>query len=106
MRLFLFILFSFLRTACDYAGEKLAWWLGITKPKFLYEINEYEAMKREEERRSREEDRTEEIVIGASTTNKVFDPESNEPNDYNDSEMRLYNENEVKSGNKKALYQN
>ena len=35
--------------ACDYMGEKLAWWFGITKPKFLYEIEEFERMKKEEE---------------------------------------------------------
>ena len=35
---------SFL-AACDRAGEKLAWWLGITSPKYYYEIQEALRMK-------------------------------------------------------------
>ena len=46
---------------CDKVGEKLAWWLGITKPKFLYEIEEYNRMKQEDEEG---DDVAEEIVIG------------------------------------------
>jgi hypothetical protein len=53
--------------ACDYMGEKLAWWLGITKPKFLYEIEEYNRIKKEQEEREKE-DQTEAIVIGADGT--------------------------------------
>ena len=30
---------GFLAT-CDAAGERLAWWLGITSPKYFYEIQE------------------------------------------------------------------
>ena len=30
---------------CDAAGEKLAWWLGITSPKYYYEIQEALRMK-------------------------------------------------------------
>jgi hypothetical protein len=46
-------------------GEKLAWWLGITKPKFLYEIEEYKRMKKEEEEeKNQDEDQADEIVIG------------------------------------------
>lgn len=63
--------FSFNFTACDYAGEKLAWWLGITKPKFLYEIEEYNRMKQEEEERAANEDGVEEIRIGGD--NKLID---------------------------------
>ena len=39
---------------CDSVGEKLAWWLGITSPKYYYEIQEAKRMmKEEEERKSR-----------------------------------------------------
>ena len=31
--------------ACDTAGEKLAWWFGITSPKYYYEIQEALRMK-------------------------------------------------------------
>jgi hypothetical protein len=27
-------------SVCDTVGEKLAWWLGITSPKYYYEIQE------------------------------------------------------------------
>jgi hypothetical protein len=30
---------------CDTVGEKLAWWLGITSPKYYYEIQEAIRMK-------------------------------------------------------------
>jgi len=41
---------------CDRWGEKFAWWLGITSPKYYYEIQEYKRMKeREEERASRQD---------------------------------------------------
>jgi hypothetical protein len=33
-------------------GEKLAWWLGITKPKYLYEIEEFKRIQREQEENS------------------------------------------------------
>jgi hypothetical protein len=51
-------------------GEKLAWWLGITKPKFLYEIEEYNRMKKEQEEKEKE-DQTEAIVIGSDGTSIV-----------------------------------
>ena len=56
--------------ACDYMGEKLAWWFGITKPKFLYEIEEYERMKKEEEERNKD-DIAEEIVVGKVDINTI-----------------------------------
>ena len=34
---------------CDSMGEKLAWWFGITQPKYLYEIEEYLRMQKEQE---------------------------------------------------------
>jgi len=36
---------------CDQWGEKLAWILGITSPKYYYEIQDYERSKQEEEER-------------------------------------------------------
>ncbi len=33
--------------ACDTAGEKLAWFFGITKPKYYAEIQEFERMDEE-----------------------------------------------------------
>ena len=35
--------------ACDAAGEKLAWFFGITKPKYHAELEEYERMDEEVE---------------------------------------------------------
>ena len=41
-------------SVCDSVGESLAWWLGITSPKYYYEIQEAKRMiKEEEERKSR-----------------------------------------------------
>ncbi|KAG8191067.1 hypothetical protein JTE90_008381 [Oedothorax gibbosus] len=34
---------------CDYLGENLAWFLGITSPKFQYELDQFEKMAKEEE---------------------------------------------------------
>lgn len=34
---------------CDYLGENLAWFLGITSPKFQYELEQYQKMAKEEE---------------------------------------------------------
>jgi len=42
--------------ACDAAGEKLAWWFGITSPKYYYEIQEAIRMKEEEEKRKSRQD--------------------------------------------------
>ena len=50
---------------CDMMGEKLAWGLGITQPKFLYEVEEYNRMKQDELRRHKE-DFAEEIVVNGS----------------------------------------
>ena len=33
---------------CDYVGEKLAWWFGITSPKYYYELEEFKRMQEEE----------------------------------------------------------
>ena len=41
-------------------GEKLAWWLGITQPKYLYEVEEYKRMRQEEIDNDSD---TEEIVL-------------------------------------------
>lgn len=108
--------------ACDYAGEKLAWWFGITKPKFLYEINEYEEMMREQERRAQLEDPTDELVVGPGgeiimKKNKSLDPESLQqpetndehlvadhrfapPVDPADAQIRLYEQKEANDSNK------
>ncbi|XP_035220960.1 protein FAM177A1-like isoform X1 [Stegodyphus dumicola] len=36
-------------SVCDYLGENLAWFLGITSPKFQYELEQYEKIVKEEE---------------------------------------------------------
>ena len=41
---------------CDYYGEKLAWFLGITSPKYYYEIQEWQRQQAAEERRRQKED--------------------------------------------------
>ena len=33
---------------CDYVGEKLAWWFGITSPKYYYELEEFKRIQEEE----------------------------------------------------------
>lgn len=40
---------------CDDAGEKLAWFLGITKPKYYGEIQEFQRMDEEEREAWRQE---------------------------------------------------
>ncbi|XP_071963265.1 protein FAM177A1-like [Antedon mediterranea] len=35
-------------SVCDVVGEKFAWWLGITSPKYQYAIDEYNRLKEEE----------------------------------------------------------
>ena len=42
--------------AADSLGEKLAWWLGITSPKYYYEIQEAKRMLKEEEERKKNMD--------------------------------------------------
>ncbi|KAG1700917.1 Protein FAM177A1 [Nymphon striatum] len=43
-------------TVCDYFGERLAWMLGITSPKFQYELDEAKRMAEEEETEKKIED--------------------------------------------------
>jgi hypothetical protein len=43
-------------TVLDSVGEKLAWWMGITSPKYYYEIQEAIRMKEEEEKRKLDQD--------------------------------------------------
>ena len=43
-------------SVCDNIGEKLAWWLGITSPKYYYEIQEAKRMLKEEEERKKRMD--------------------------------------------------
>lgn len=40
---------------CDYAGETLANFLGITSPKYQFEINEYNRIKKAEDAEKRQE---------------------------------------------------
>ena len=41
---------------CDFLGEKLAWWAGITSPKYYYEIEEFKRMREREAERAQRED--------------------------------------------------
>ena len=43
-------------TVLDSVGERLAWWLGITSPKYYYEIQEAKRMLEEEEQRRKLQD--------------------------------------------------
>ncbi|XP_046625003.1 protein FAM177A1-like [Neodiprion virginianus] len=52
-------------SACDYVGESLANFFGITSPKFQFEINEYYRMKAEEAEAQRKED----LEMGGWTEN-------------------------------------
>lgn len=40
---------------CDYVGEKLAAFLGITTPKYSYEIEQYKKMKQEQKQMAKED---------------------------------------------------
>ena len=40
---------------CDHWGEKLAWFFGITSPKYYYEIEEFKRMQEEEAERKKKE---------------------------------------------------
>ena len=41
---------------CDFFGEKLAWFFGITSPKYYYELEEYRRELEAEEERAKKED--------------------------------------------------
>eukprot|EP00058_Branchiostoma_floridae_P004607 XP_002590095.1 hypothetical protein BRAFLDRAFT_123465 [Branchiostoma floridae] len=43
--------------ACDFLGEKLAWFFGITSPKYQYAIDEYERMQRQDKEEQEEAER-------------------------------------------------
>merc|ERR1711890_40367 len=64
---------------CDFVGEKLAWWFGITSPKYYYELQEFQRMKEEEEE---EESRRKVDEFGwssASTETALHDMPSHNP---------------------------
>lgn len=42
-------------TVCDYLGEKLAWFFGITSPRFQYALDEIERRKLEKEEDEQQE---------------------------------------------------
>ena len=90
---------------CDFMGEKLAWWFGITQPKFLYEIQEYERMKKEEEEANKD-DVADEIIVGVNYPDNREDANNNNYNEYNkkDVERRLFNQNENQSKSKLNSY--
>ncbi|CAB3372141.1 Hypothetical predicted protein [Cloeon dipterum] len=62
--------------ACDYLGEGLANFFGITRPKYEYEIEEYKRTMKEEEERQRKED----LEMGGWKANAEQDePTTKEP---------------------------
>lgn len=60
---------------CDAAGEKLAWWLGITSPKYYYEIQEAKRMQKEEEERKSRTDAEMAGWVGEKDENLVMSQE-------------------------------
>ena len=46
---------STLLSYCDHYGEKLAWFFGITSPKYYWEIEEFKKMQEEEKERKKKE---------------------------------------------------
>jgi hypothetical protein len=42
--------------ACDFLGERIAWWLGITSPKYYYELQEAKRIEEREAARAAKED--------------------------------------------------
>ena len=65
-------------------------WLGITKPKFLYEIEEYERMKKAEEEENKD-DVADEIIVGVNYP-EINTIQSSNFSEFNkqDVEMRLF----------------
>lgn len=53
-------------TAADFCGEKLAWFFGITSPKYQSAIDEFYRLKRLEEEEQRSEQRCREKMEGLS----------------------------------------
>jgi hypothetical protein len=48
--------FIFIFSYCDFFGEKLAWFFGITSPKYYYELQEFRREQEREEERKEKED--------------------------------------------------
>jgi len=61
--------------ACDYVGETLTDFLGITTPKYLYEIQEAERMKEEEEAEKKKSD----VEMAGWTTSSAPQPHTCTP---------------------------
>merc|ERR1719458_682429 len=64
---------------CDFIGEKLAWWFGITSPKYYYEIQEFERMKEEEEEEERQRKVNEHGWSNVSFPEDHTNPSSEQP---------------------------
>ena len=63
----------------DSWGEKLAWWFGITSPKYYYEIQEFERMKEEEEEEERQRKVNEHGWSNVSFPEDHTNPSSEQP---------------------------
>ncbi|XP_059482786.1 protein FAM177A1-like isoform X2 [Neocloeon triangulifer] len=61
--------------ACDYLGEGLANFFGITRPKYEYEIEEYKRTIQEEEERQKKED----LEMGGWKESEKSEPQTKEP---------------------------
>lgn len=64
---------------CDSVGEKLAWWFGITSPKYYYEIQEFERMKEEEEEEEKKRKVDEHGWSNVSSPEALTNPSAEQP---------------------------
>lgn len=77
---------------CDSWGEKLAWFFGITSPKYYYELEEFKKMQlEEEERKQKEAENTAGWLEQGSQGGQVMDqPQQLNVSDLKPTELKYY----------------
>jgi len=77
---------------CDSWGEKLAWFFGITSPKYYYELEEFKKMQlEEEERKQKEAENTAGWLEQGSQGGQVMDqPQQLKVSDLKPTELKYY----------------
>ena len=73
---------------CDFVGEKLAWWFGITSPKYYYELEEFKRMQ-EEEKEAEEKRKVDEHGWTNVSSSEVVTTSSSSPNASQQSQQKL-----------------
>jgi len=73
---------------CDFVGEKLAWWFGITSPKYYYELEEFKRMQ-EEEKEAEEKRKVDEHGWTNVSSSEVVTTSNSSPNASQQSQQKL-----------------